>query len=165
MNYIIFAIFLILGIVFRIIPHAPNFTPMLSIALLSGYYIKSRYSILLPIAILLGSDILLGGNPMAHWVYLSIVAIILLGYLVKNNAKNILLNSVLSSFIFFLVTNFGVWITGGYAYNFSGLIQCYIMAIPFFKNTLISTVFFSMFIYCLHYLINSMLIKYQEKNY
>ena len=76
MNYIIFAIFLILGIVFRIIPHAPNFTPMLSIALLSGYYIKSRYSILLPIGILLGSDILLGGNPMAHCVYLSIVAII-----------------------------------------------------------------------------------------
>ena len=58
MNYIIFIVFLILGIVFRLIPHAPNFTPMLSIALLSGFYIKNRFSILLPIGIMVISDII-----------------------------------------------------------------------------------------------------------
>jgi len=162
MNYIIFIIFLALGIVFRIIPHAPNFTPMLSIALLSGYYIKNRFSILLPIAIMLISDIMLGGNPMSYWVYASIVLIILLGYFIKNNPKNIIVNSLISSILFFLITNLGVWFMGGYSYSIYGLIECYILAIPFFKNTLISTTFFSMFIYSLHYLIKSTLIKYQE---
>ena len=162
MNYIIFVIFLILGITFRVIPHPPNFTPILSIALLSGYYIKNRYSILLPIAIMLFSDIALGGNPMGYWVYISITLIILLGYFIKNNAKNIILNSLLSSLLFFLITNFGVWATGGYSYTLYGLIECYTLAIPFFKNTLMSTVFFSMFIYCLHYFVNPVLLKYQE---
>ena len=162
MNYIIFVIFLILGIAFRLVPHAPNFTPILSIALLSGYYIKNRYSILLPIAIMLFSDIALGGNPMGYWVYISITLIILLGYFIKNNAKNIILNSLLSSLLFFLITNFGVWATGGYSYTLYGLIECYTLAIPFFKNTLMSTVFFSMLIYCLHYFINPVLLKYQE---
>ena len=162
MNYIIFIVFLILGIVFRLIPHAPNFTPMLSIALLSGFYIKNRFSILLPIGIMLISDIMLGGNPMSYWVYASIVLIILLGYFIKNNPKNIIMNSFISSILFFLITNFGVWFIGGYSYSVSGLIECYILALPFFKNTLISTVFFSMFIYRLNYLIKSMFIKYQE---
>ena len=162
MNYIIFAIFLVLGVVFRLIPHAPNFTPILSIALLSGYYIKNKYSILLPIGIMLISDSLLGGNFMATWVYVAIVCIILLGYFVKNTAKNIFVNSILSSFLFFIITNFGVWFSGGYSFSIIGLIECYTLAIPFFRNTLFSTVFFSMFIYCLQYTINSILVKYQE---
>ena len=162
MNYIIFVVFLVLGVSFRLVPHAPNFTPILSIALLSGFYIKNKYSILLPIGIMLLSDSILGGNPMGYWIYASIVSIILLGFFVKNNAKNIFINSVLSSMLFFIITNFGVWFAGGYSFTLVGFVECYVLAIPFFRNTLMSTVFFSMFIYCLHYLINSMLIKYQE---
>ena len=52
--------------------------------------------------------------------------------------------SVLSSVVFFVVSNFGVWVMGGYTYDFSGFVACYVMAVPFFKNTLLSTVIFSL---------------------
>ena len=149
MNYLICLLFIVLGVVFRILPHPPNFTPILSIALLSGLFIRNKYSILLPISIMLFSDILLGGNPMSYWVYTSIVLIILIGYFVKNNVQNILINSVFCSLIFFIITNFGVWLNGGYSYTFNGLLTCYYMAIPFFKNTLISTSLFSLIIFYL----------------
>ena len=40
---------------------------------------------------------------------------------------------------FFLLSNFAVWAFGTmYPHNWSGLIQCYTMAIPFFRNTFAS---------------------------
>ena len=149
MNYLFCILLIILGVGSRIIPHAPNFTPILSIALLSNLYIKNKFSILLPLSIMLISDILLGGNPMAHWVYVSIVLIILLGYFVRNTFKSIFLNSILSAFLFFVISNFGVWLNGGYSLTINGLLLCYYMALPFFKNTLISTLIFSSSIYYL----------------
>ena len=143
MNYLFCILFVVLGVGSRIVPHAPNFTPILSIALLSSLYIKNKYSILLPLSIMLISDILLGGNPMVHWVYLSIVLIILIGYFTKNTFKSIFITSIFSSILFFMISNFGVWLSGGYSFTLSGLILCYYMAIPFFKNTLISTLIFS----------------------
>ncbi len=51
---------------------------------------------------------------------------------------------MLRIFVFFLISNFGVWLLSGmYEKNISGLINCYIVAIPFLKNTIISTIFFS----------------------
>ena len=62
----------------------------------------------------------------------------------KINAKNLFIYGVSSSLIFFIISNFGVWLSGGmYEKNIAGLINCYMMAIPFLKNTMISTVFFS----------------------
>ena len=147
MNYLFCVLFVILGISFRILPHAPNFTPILSIALLSNLYIKNKFSILLPLSIMLISDIILGGNPMAHWIYVSILLIVILGHYVKNSYQNILLTSTMASLIFFIVSNFGVWLNGGYSYTIEGLLICYYMALPFFKNTLLSTIIFSSLIY------------------
>ena len=162
MKYL-FCVFLILiGVLFRLIPHAPNFTPMLTIALMSGLYVKNRLSILLPIVIMLISDLFIGSHMTAPWVYLSILMIFLIGRLIKNTALNILLYSIISSFIFFIVTNFAVWISGGYSYSLEGLMICYMMAIPFFKNTLISTILFSGLFYSLYYFLDSSILKYQK---
>ena len=162
MTYLLCAFLVLIGVLFRIIPHAPNFTPMLTIALMSGLYIKNRFSILLPILIMLVSDLFIGSHIIAPWVYVSILIIYLIGRLIKNNALNVLLSSILSSILFFIVTNFGVWISGGYLYSFKGLMTCYIMAIPFFKNTLISTVLFSGLVYFLHYFLDLVVLKYQK---
>ena len=57
--------------------------------------------------------------------------------------KEILFSGLISSIVFFVITNFGVWaISGMYEKNFSGLVQSYFMAIPFFHNTLISTLLY-----------------------
>ena len=49
-----------------------------------------------------------------------------------------------SSVLFFVVTNFAVWIMWDYYPNtLEGLIMCYTMAIPFFQNTLLGTVVYT----------------------
>ena len=162
MKYLFCAFLLLIGVLFRIIPHAPNFTPMLTIALMSGLYLKNRFSILIPILIMLISDLFLGSHVTAPWVYLSLLMIFLIGRLLKDTALNILLSSVFSAVLFFVVTNFGVWFSGGYSYSLQGLITCYVMALPFFKNTLMSTVLFSGVFYSLYYFLDSTAIKHQK---
>ena len=144
MKYLLGVLFLIVGVLMRVIPFAPNFTPLLSISLLAGLYTKNRYFVILPILIMLISDLFIGNHVTAIWVYSSLLFIFALGYFMnKKSYSSILGLSVISTVIFFIVSNFGVWFTGGYPYNFEGLITCYIAAIPFYKNTLISTLIYS----------------------
>ena len=56
-------------------------------------------------------------------------------------------NILLSSLVFFIITNFGVWLLGGYTYSVEGLILCYSMAIPFFANSILADLFFSGILY------------------
>ena len=144
MKYVLILFLIFVGVMSRIYPYAPNFTPMLSIALLSGLYSKNRFFVLLPILIMLMSDIMIGNHAIVPWIYSSFILIFALGYLIKKSSYSyIFIFSILSSVIFFVISNLGVWFTGGYSYSFNGLIACYTAAIPFFKNTLISTVLYS----------------------
>ena len=144
MKYVLMLFLIFIGVMSRIYPYAPNFTPMLSIALLSGFYSKNKFFVLLPILIMLMSDIMIGNHAIVPWVYSSFILIFALGYLIKKSSYSyIFIFSILSSVIFFVISNLGVWFTGGYSYSFNGLIACYTAAIPFFKNTLISTVLYS----------------------
>ena len=59
------------------------------------------------------------------------------------NISNRITGSLLGAFLFFLITNFGVWSIGSYGYSFEGLIACYTLAIPFFAYSLISTFIYS----------------------
>ena len=153
MKYLLVILFLVVGVLMRVFPFAPNFTPLLSIALLCGMYTKNKYYAVLPILIMLLSDLYLGNHITAIWVYSSFVFIFIMGYfLTKKTYAHVIGFSILSSLLFFVVTNFGVWITGGYPYNLNGLISCYAAAIPFYKNTLISTLLFSILI---NYVVNA----------
>ena len=163
MNYLLCILLIALGVVSRIVIHVPNFTPILSIALLSGIYIKNRFIIAIPILIMLISDLYIGSHIIAPWVYFPIAVICLIGYFSKNNTFSIISYSMLSSILFFIISNFGVWFSGGYGYSIEGLITCYIAAIPFFKNTLISTVLFSSFIHLVYSVINSIIKNKQSE--
>ena len=79
------------------------------------------------------------------FVYLSFIIIALIGGLIKTNKwQSLLKASLVSSVLFFMITNFGVWATGTmYQKNISGLTQSYIMGLPFFRNTIISDLFYS----------------------
>ena len=131
----------------RLIPHPPNFTPIISMALLSGYFFSSIYlAIIILIFSLLVSDFFLGFYENMIFIYFTILFIILVFFNIsyKINFKNLYLYSFMGAFIFYLITNFSVWATGSlYEKSFSGLVQCYFLALPFFKNTLISTLFYS----------------------
>ena len=67
-------------------------------------------------------------------------------------------NIFLSSTVFFLISNFGVWLLG-YPHTLEGLITCYTLAIPFFGNTLIGDLMFTGgLFYSFNYIKNNYLI-------
>lgn len=144
----------------RLIPHPPNVTPIISIALFGGIlFSDKKIALIAPLAAMILSDIFIGFHGSIWAVYISIAAISLIGYYFIKQAKflNIIGFSLLSSILFFAVSNFGMWLMMGlYPMTFSGLLLCYEAAIPFFRNTLISTLAFS----SVFYLAYSMALKY-----
>ncbi len=136
---------ILVAIVARVIPHPPNFAPIGGLALFSGSHFKKKIALLIPITAMFLSDIFLGFHKTILFVYLSFIIIALIGGLIKTNKwQSLLKASLVSSILFFLITNFGVWATGSmYQKNINGLTQSYVMGLPFFRNTLISDLFYS----------------------
>jgi len=150
----IFPISLIIILAFaRLIPHPPNFTPIIAVAIISGYFFKNfNLSVLILLAAMLISDLFIGFYENIIFVYVSLILITFIFHKIssKINFKNLFIYGFAGSVIFFVVSNFGVWALGSpgvydiaYDKSLSGLIQCYILAIPFFGNTFISTLIFS----------------------
>ena len=129
----------------RIFPHPPNFTPILALAIFGGAYLPNRITaISLPIISMFISDLIIGFHSQIFSIYATIILLSILGHLMKTkNFKNFAITGFTGSLIFFIITNFSVWLGGSlYPLTIDGIIQCYIMAIPFFHNTLISTMLF-----------------------
>tara|TARA_B100000963_G_scaffold15073_1_gene11554 strand:- start:200 stop:682 length:483 start_codon:yes stop_codon:yes gene_type:complete len=122
------------AILSRFLPHPPNFTPIAAIALLSSKGFTNRWVVfLIPIVSLFISDLFIGLHATIPFVYISFILIALLGMYVK---KINIVSVLLSSTIFFLVSNFGVWLLY-YPISTEGLVQCYTLALPFFLNTVL----------------------------
>lgn len=165
-NEKILAISLIaIAIIFRMFPMIPNFQPIMGIALFAGYIFSnnSKFAFFIPLVAMIISDIFLeifssslfgyhiGFHSTILFVYAAFLMITLQGKLfVKNNTiLSVFANSLAGSILFFIVTNFGSWLFGlsieniPYEKSLAGLIYCYTAAIPFYKNTLVSSVIFS----------------------
>ncbi len=156
-SLIVFAV--VLAGTSRFISDIPNFSPMLSIALFSGYMFRNKLiAYLLPLSAQLLSDVYFGFHPDIFAVYFSFALIIGLGQLNRKNysfGKSILW-SVVGSILFFILTNFSVWITADfYSKDISGLINCFSMAIPFYKNTILSAIIYSVIMFGSYDLIES----------
>ena len=130
--FVVWVIFF--AILSRFLPHPPNFTPISAIALLSSKGFNNRWIVfLIPLVSLFISDLFLGLHSTLPFVYLSFILITLLGcYVDKVKIGTVLLSST----IFFLVSNFGVWLLH-YPNTIYGLFQCYLLALPFFLNTIL----------------------------
>ena len=136
---------ILLAVVARLIPHPPNFVPIGGLALFSGANFKKKSVLLVPLAAMFLSDIFLGFHKTVPYIYISFIIITLVGRSMKNNKWQFLLSaSLISSVLFFLITNFGVWLSFNmYPKTIDGLMQSYVMGIPFFRNTLISDLFYT----------------------
>jgi hypothetical protein len=122
----------------RLLPHPPNFTPIAAIALSSAVYFDKRFAFIIPLAAMLISDLFLGFHTGMAWVYGSFFAIGGIGLWLRSHKRPLPIAgaALASSVLFFVVTNFGVWLTGTlYPKTLEGLIACYVAAIPFFQNT------------------------------
>ena len=129
----------------RLIPHPYNFTPLLAAGIFSGFYFKQFFvGLFVIIFSMFVGDLYLGFHNTMFFTYIALVVPVGLGIFVRYfKFTEILVTGLISSIGFFLITNFGAWLTiDMYEKNLAGLINSYILAIPFFHNTLISTLLY-----------------------
>jgi len=150
---------IILAAASRLLPHWPNFTALAAMGLFAGSRLADkRLAFLLPLVALWVSDVILNNliyaayvdrltlvYPGMLWVYAAVAAVVALGMgmLHRLSIMRVAGAAVLASAVFFLVSNFGVWLTGAlYPLNASGLLAAYVAALPFFGNTLAGNLFY-----------------------
>ena len=137
-------------------PGWSGFSPVIAIALFSGFILKQRdMSFLLPLLALFISDMVIHvlykgdlfpypGFYGGQWKnYLILLSATLIGWLVKGRShKSLLAGAVAAPTVFFLLSNFSVWLGTSeavYTKDFSGLMTCYAAGLPFYRNALIAT--------------------------
>jgi hypothetical protein len=124
----------------------PNVSPITALALFSGAYLADRkLAILVPMVAMLIGDFVLGLHNIMFFVYGAFILVSLIGIFISTRVCGhvVIAASLVSSVLFFLVTNFGVWMVSGfYPMTLDGLIACYTAAIPFFQMTLMGDLFF-----------------------
>lgn len=136
--------FVLVAVLFRLVPHIPNVTPITAMALFSGvYFTNKNYAFIIPLSAMFLSDLFLGFSSISFFVYL---AFILVGFIGVRSKKMSIKTILISSISFFIITNFGVWLLA-YPKTIDGLLACYTLAIPFFRNSLIGDLFFSAVMY------------------
>ena len=134
---------ILVGVVARLVPHAPNVTPLTAMALFGATYLSRRWGILLPLATVILSDLILGLHETILFTWGGFALTGLVGWWLRRqpSAGRIVASAVAGSFIFFLVSNFGVWLLGDggtmYPKTAEGLWSCFVAALPFYRNTLV----------------------------
>ena len=145
--------FVIVGIIIsaaamRLVPHPPNMTPIVALALFGGaHFTSKKTALLVPLAAMYLSDLMLGFfvydfgffHGLMPFVYAGFVITVCLGFLLRRRLNPLMVggSTLMSSILFFIVTNFGVWLVGNlYPKTLAGLAGCYVAAIPFFRNSL-----------------------------
>ena len=126
----------------RLIPHPPNFTSVIALS----FYIPAAYGLrFIPIVIisLLFTDLIIGLHSTLLFTHGSVVLIGLISRYFNKSLLFRIFGTLTGAVIFYLVTNFGVWINGSYSYDLNGLVTCYALALPFFGNTILSSLIYS----------------------
>lgn len=146
---ILFATLLIgFGVLMRLVPHAPNMTPIVAIGLVAGAYLGQRYAYIVPIIALLLSDLCIGFYDwrLMTSVYISFGLIGLIGWAARKyrSVQLYALFAVAGSTFFFLTTNAAVWVfSPWYEKSLSGLMLSYELGLPFWRNMIIGDVFYT----------------------
>ena len=156
MNYLKVSIGIFLALsASRFIPHPPNFTSLIALSFYVPAIFGTRYISIVVFSLIL-TDFIIGFHSTIMFTWGSIILIGLMAkYFVKSTIFRIS-GALTAAILFFILTNFGVWLIGYYGYSFKGLILCYTLAIPFFTSSVLSTLIFSM-------LIEFVLSFYQEE--
>ena len=143
MNYLKLSavIFLILA-ASRFIPHPPNFTSLIALSFYVPVIFGRKYILALIISFLI-TDLIIGFHNTLLFTWGSVFIISLFANYFSKSLLTRISGALTGALIFYIITNFGVWILGGYGYSFNGLILCYTLAIPFFGYSIISTLIYA----------------------
>lgn len=131
---------ILLAALSRLVPHPVNVAPITALALFGGVYLDKKHTFIVPLAAMLIADYFIGFYDGIGWVYGSFALIGFIGLWLRGHKSvgAIAGASLAGSAVFFIVSNFGTWMSGqvGYPYSVAGLIECYAAAIPFLRNTI-----------------------------
>lgn len=156
--YFVLSIFIVITVVSRLTPMVYNFSPIIGLSLFGAAYIRNRkLSFAVPLMLIYLTDFIINNTVYRQyfpnheglvwfssymiWGFLSYILIVAIGrwLLRKVNLKTLTASALSSSVLFFLISNFGVWISSNgiiYSKDLAGLILCYEMALPFLRNSL-----------------------------
>jgi hypothetical protein len=126
----------------RFIPHPPNFTSLIALSFYVPAILGLRYLPVLLISFVI-TDLIIGYHSLTHWTWGSVLLIGIFSNFFISSIVTRLCGALFGALLFYIITNFGVWVSGAYGYSLSGFITCYVLAIPFFGYNLISTIVFS----------------------
>lgn len=135
-----------LGISLRLLPHPANFAPITAIALFGGAVLPRRWGLWVPLAAMILTDAVIGFHDLIliTWGFYAVVALVASHWLKKPTLLKGVTLTFGSSLVFFLVSNFAVWVSSGmYEHTLSGLVRCFELALPFFRNTFLSDVIYT----------------------
>jgi hypothetical protein len=142
----------------RLLPHPPNFSPVEAIALFGGAFFASKHwAVIVPLLAMLVADVALGALHGASYasylggytfwsVYACIAVSVVLGFGLRGrvSGERVIGYSLAGSVLFFVATNFAVWLFDPmYPKTAAGLGACYVAGIPFFRWTVLGTMFYS----------------------
>jgi hypothetical protein len=156
-------VFISIGVFGRLMPHVPNITPLTSLSLITSVNLSRRKALLVLFITLFISDIglaLLFDFPaFGYWTlftYTGFAAITLVSSKLQRSWKTLPIYIFNSSFYFWIWTNFGVWLTSNlYSKTLAGLCSCYIVALPFLRNSLIGDMVYGLVIFGIYDLIKT----------
>ncbi|MFH1207055.1 MAG: DUF6580 family putative transport protein [Patescibacteria group bacterium] len=138
-------IFVMATVLMRLVPHPYNFIPVGALALFCGTHIRSRWGVLIPLAAMIVTDSIIGWHSLILFTWGCYALVGMIGWWVRQNKNigRIVAGTVAGSVLFYIVTNFAVWaFTPLYSKTLAGLVQSYIMAIPFYRNTFFGDIFY-----------------------
>lgn len=139
-------LFILIAVILRLLPHPPNMAPIAAMALFGGVYLNKRYALVVPLTAMVVSDFFLGFHASIALVYTSFFLTGVLGLWIRKHKsfQTIVLTSLTSSCIFFILTNFNYWYVASlYPKTIEGLLMSYTNALPFFRNTVIGDLFYT----------------------
>ena len=143
---IIGIVLILIGVTLRVLPHEDNFTPVTAIALFSGVVLSPAVVLTVPLIVMIASDLLIGPHPLYGLTWGCFLLVSLMGLSMRRSpkARNIFFGTLAGSVLFYGVTNLGVFLFQGmYPKNFQGFVECFVMALPFFRNSLLGDLFYT----------------------
>jgi uncharacterized membrane protein len=157
--------FLLLAIatLFRFLPHMANFTPLGAVLIFTTYKYGYKQAIFLGLLAMIISDFIIGFSFASPFVYIGLLGYLAGAKLLKYKYSGYVLAPLSGSIIFFLVSNFGVWLGPWYTHTVDGLVRCFTLALPFYRNTLLGDFAFTWGLFATAFIVQKIYNKEKER--
>lgn len=151
--------------VMRLVPHPANLIPVGAFALFVGVFVKSKWAIVIPVFVMVISDLVIGTHNLILFTWGSLLLFTVIGWMIRKGGTMRTVEGALSgSVLFYLITNYAVWqFTPLYSKTFGGLMQSYMMALPFFRNSLVGNLFYTAVFFSIYYVLEAAITRNESK--